>query len=343
MRFIKLIALAILAYALPLAAKEDAAPPLPPEAQEYLKTLNPVSGTVEIPEAKASLDLGSDYVFYGKVDASRILTEIWGNPPEAVSDVLGLVMKAGTSPFSESWGAVVTFEDVGYVSDDDAAEVDYDELLEQLQEGTIEANEVRKEMGYPTVTLVGWAARPVYDDQHHSVVWAKNLKFAGDVENSLNYDVRTLGRYGVLSVNVVSTMSELEEITTAAHELASHASFAEGARYQDFDASTDRTAEYGIGGLIAAGAGVAAAKKLGLFAILLKFIKPILLGFLVFFGVFWRKLKGVFGFGKDDSYDAEWEEYSHDDTPPDDLTGYAAPDDAEGQSVSSAETDSRES
>jgi uncharacterized membrane-anchored protein len=51
--------------------------------------------------------------------------------------------------------------------------------------------------------------------------------------------------------------------------------FKPGARYEDFNSSTDKVAEYGLAGLVAAGAGLGAAKfvKLGLFA---KFSKVII-------------------------------------------------------------------
>lgn len=290
------------------AAAQGGTDKLPPEVSQLLKTLKPQQGKVAIPDARAELDLGEKYLFYNKEDARRILTELWGNPPESVDNVLGLVMKAGTSPVSDAWGAVITFDNSGYVSDKDAADVDYDELLAQLKDATRELNEARKAKGFGTVTLVGWAAQPRYDPAHHSVVWAKNLIFS-DAEgpNTLNYDLRTLGRNGVLSMNLVSVMPDIDGVRLAANDLAAHASFQPGARYEDFDASTDKEAEYGIAGLIAAGAGVAAAKKLGILALLLKFLKPILIGIAVFFGAFWRKVKGMFG-GKE-SAPVDWESY----------------------------------
>jgi uncharacterized membrane-anchored protein len=46
-----------------------------------------------------------------------------------------------------------------------------------------------------------------------------------------------------------------------------------GQTYADFHKGQDKMAEYGVAGLIAAGVGAAAAKKLGLLAILLVFLK----------------------------------------------------------------------
>ena len=310
-RLFAVLALFLAVCAAPLAAQE-----LSPEAKQFVESLNPRSGTVALPEAKATLDLGDDYVFYGSEDARRIIVEAWGNPPEQGDGVLGLVTPAGTTPLSDTWGAVVTYEDTGYVTDDDAADADYGEILDELKSGTEAANADRTAAGYPAMHVIGWAENPNYDKASHSVVWARNLKLDGETVNSLNYDVRTLGRSGVLSVNLISTMPELDGVRLAARNFASHAQFDAGARYEDFDASTDREAGYGIAGLVAAGVGVAAAKKLGLLAILLKFIKPILIALVVFFGAFWRKLTRLFGFGRNDELEDRYEMGSSEPAPP---------------------------
>lgn len=301
MRFVAAL-LAVLGALLvvPVAAQSPAEGDLPPEVVKLLDSLNPVNGKVGLPEARATLDLGEEYIFYGKEDAATILVNLWGNPPEAAEGVLGLVMPRGSTPASDAWGAVVSFEKNGYVSDEDAATTDYDELLTAMQEGTNEANTARAEAGYPTIALVGWAERPAYDKATHSVVWAQNLRFSDSDKNGLNYDVRTLGRYGVLSLNLISSMDKLGEVRVAAKQFAQHANFDAGAQYGEFDPATDAAAEYGIGGLIAAGAGVAVAKKLGLLGtigvFLVKFLKPILVGVALLGGGLWQAFKGrLFG------------------------------------------------
>lgn len=285
-----LAVLALIAAPLPVTAQNAA----PPQVVELVKSLKPQHGKVPIPSAQATLDLGDSYDFYGGTDAKTILVNIWGNPPQSADGVLGIVMPSGKSPLSDSWGAVVTFEETGYVSDEDAAEVDYAELLGQLREGESASNEERKEAGYAPMHLVGWAEQPHYDSGTHSVVWARDIKVDGSTDDSLNYDVRSLGRKGVLSLNLISTMPHLPEVRSAAQAFATHASFDTGARYADFDSSVDKKAEYGIGGLIAAGAGVAVAKKLGIFAILLKFLKPLLIGVVALFALMRNKIAGLF-------------------------------------------------
>lgn len=300
MKFTRIVApfaaLVLVATPLPLAAQGHS---IPPEIVTLVKSLKPQHGKVAIPAAKASLDLGSAYDFYSPEDAKKILVNIWGNPPEAAAGTLGLVMPAGASPLSDSWGAVVTFEDTGHVADDDAAEVDYGEIMNQMREGEAEVNQKRKEGGYPAIHLEGWAEQPHYDKASHSVVWARDLSFAGQKDHSLNYDVRTLGRNGVLSLNLVSSLQQLPSIRGAAQSFTTHAAFDPGSRYEDFDPSLDRKAEYGIGGLVAAGVGVAVAKKLGFLAILLKFLKPIAIAVVAAFAVLRKKVASLFGRDKD--------------------------------------------
>lgn len=315
----------------PAMAQDPATEGLPPEIVELLERLDPQSGKVDLPAANATLDLAEDYIFYDEGDAREIITVLWGNPPQTAQGALGLVMPAGSSPMSDAWGAVVSFEETGYVSDDDAADTDYDEVLASLQEGTRQSNIQRAAAGYPEINLMGWAESPNYDRATHSVVWAQDLAFSDSDARTLNYDVRTLGRYGVLSLNLVSALSDLPEIRVAAKDFATHASFNEGARYQDFDPSTDATANYGVAGLIAGGAGAAAlAKKTGflaiIFAFLAKFGKFIAIGAVVLFGAAFGPIKRMLGFGKDEEeeyYEEEWTEEPAKDASSSDLAAEA--------------------
>lgn len=266
-------------------------------AQEI--ALSPQTGTVSIREAQASLELSEDYVFYDAADARRILTDVWGNSPADAQGVLGMVMRAGSTPHSDAWGAVVTFQRAGYVSDDDARDADYAAVLREMQVSTTAANATRRADGFGAVEVIGWAQVPRYDSVDHAVVWARELRFEGEPVNTLNYDLRKLGRSGVLSINLVTTMPHLREIRDVADDLAQATAFDPGAQYDDFNAGTDETAGYGIAGLVAGGAGLAVAKKVGLVALLLQFLKPLLVGLTVLLGLFagpiWRRLRSMRG------------------------------------------------
>src|SRR5439155_5651891 len=86
------------------------------------------------------------------------------------------------------------------------------ELLRNMQQATREANPERAKAGYATVELVGWAEPPRYDSVAHKLYWAKDLKFTDDSAHTLNYNIRVLGRRGVLVLNAVASMNRLESV-----------------------------------------------------------------------------------------------------------------------------------
>jgi uncharacterized membrane-anchored protein len=257
------------------------------------------TGVIQLPGAGAQLDLGSSYEFISAGDAKRILTEVWGNPPDNAEGVLGLIEPKGGDPrAAATWGAVVTFVDTGYVPDKDAKSTDYDKLLSQMREGEADDNADRKKRGLDTMHLVGWAQSPTYDAQKHLLIWATAFDVSTG-EHTLNYDIRVLGRKGVLSVNVLAPVSSLADINAAAASIGGTVQFQPGQRYADYNSSTDKTAAFGIGGLIAAGAGAAVAQKLGLFGLILAFAKKgiviVLAGFAATAARFRKTFARLFG------------------------------------------------
>ncbi|MCW3836108.1 DUF2167 domain-containing protein [Sphingomonas canadensis] len=287
----------------PAPAPKPAKSGITAELRALQQSLHPVNGDVRIAEAKAVLHLGDRYQFFPALEARRVLTEAWGNPPDSVGDVLGLVIEAGQTILDAPWGAVITYRNVGHVSDD-AAQADYDQVLAGMRSGEEEDNRARKAAGYPAMRLVGWAQAPSYDKAAHSLIWALEYENEGSPVHGLNYDVRMLGRAGVLSLNMVSDMRALAQVRAAAQEFGRTAAFDPGAAYADFDAGTDAVAGYGLAGLVAGGTAVAVAKKAGLLAILFKFGKFILIGLVAFGAAIWGAIRSLFG-----RKDEEEEEY----------------------------------
>jgi uncharacterized membrane-anchored protein len=165
----------------------------------------------------------------------------------------------------DTWGIVITYSDDGYIKDSDADSINYDKLLKQMQQRSKAINEERSKNGFATVELVGWATRPRYDKQSHKMYWAKELKFADSEANTLNYNIRVLGRSGVLNLNVVASMDALSRIEESAPEIVGLVNFTEGNRYADFNKSTDKVAAYGLAALVAGGI----AAKAGFFKVIL--------------------------------------------------------------------------
>lgn len=235
--------------------------------------LHPQYGRVTIPAAHGALDLGHRYYFLSPEEAKRVLTEGWGNAPDVAEGVLGMVFPAGKTFRDQGWGAVIEFEDTGHISDEEAASQDYESVLNEMKSATEESNDETKSQGYPVQHLIGWAQQPTYDNYTKTLIWARNIQFEGQEENTLNYDVRMLGRTGVLSLNMVDSMSNLGAVSAEAKDLGATVKFDPGYAYADFDPSSDKNAGYGLAGLVAAGAGLAVAKKVGLLGLLLVFLK----------------------------------------------------------------------
>ena len=239
------------------------------ELQAFLEALDYKQGTVPIGGADVTLTVPDGYYFLDQKDATRVLVELWGNPPAAASAVLGMIFTASATPYDDTWGAVVSFDNDGYVTDENAGEIDYDALLKEMQSDTEAANAARREQGFEPVTLIGWASQPFYERDSHKLHWAKELRFGTVTPHTLNYNVRVLGRHGVLNINFVSEVDKLAVIRNSIPAVMDMPRFDEGARYADYIPGTDKVAAYGIGGLIAG----KVLSKAGILAVLLAFLK----------------------------------------------------------------------
>jgi uncharacterized membrane-anchored protein len=237
------------------------------EREEIASKLKFQQGEIKLKDGLATLKVPANFNYLDPDQTDTVLVRLWGNPPSQ-EKTMGMLFPAEISPASpESWGVVITYDEDGYVKDDEAASINYDDLLKEMQEGTRQANQERTRQGYDAVELIGWATPPRYDQAAHKLYWAKELSFGGAGEHTLNYDIRALGRRGVLSLNAVASMSQLQTIQKDMQQVLGFVEFNEGHRYGDYVAGVDKVAAYGIGGLIA---GKLAAKA-GLFKILLVF------------------------------------------------------------------------
>ncbi|MBA9077314.1 DUF2167 domain-containing protein [Rufibacter quisquiliarum] len=248
------------------------------------------TGTIVLKEGLAKITVPKGYKFLDGRQSSQVLTELWGNPP---SESMGMLFPVAAGPAdADTWAIDVTYSEDGYIKDDDAKDIDYDELLEEMQADTEYENEAREAEGYQPVKLIGWAVPPFYDAAAHKLHWAKELQFGEEQTgvNTLNYNIRILGRKGYLQLNAIGDMSMVKGIQADVPGILASVEFNEGNRYADFDPGVDKVAAYGIGGLIA---GKVLA-KVGFFAVIAKFFKVILIGALKFWKLIALALVGLF-------------------------------------------------
>jgi uncharacterized membrane-anchored protein len=225
---------------------------------------------------QATLKLPAKYFFVPKAEAARALRAL-GNVVND-TDLIGLIVGERQS---DQWIVVIRYIKEGYIRDDDARNWNADELLKNIKEGVEETNKDRVARGFPEMQVIGWVEPPGYDDATHRLVWsmlAKDKDQADNVPKGINYNTYALGRDGYFSLNLLSNSARIANDKTAAHELLADLDYNTGKRYEDFSATTDRIAEYGLAALI----GGIAVKKLGLLALgaalVLKFAKLIFVG-----------------------------------------------------------------
>ncbi|PQJ12846.1 DUF2167 domain-containing protein [Flavipsychrobacter stenotrophus] len=269
-------------------------------------SLNFQHGKIAIKDV-ATLNIPAGYKFIPADKAEMIVHELWGNPKS--DGILGMIVAEHyTIIDTNSWSFVVTYDESGYVKDEDADKINYDDLLKNVQGEEAENNKARAKEGYPSIHLLDWAAKPYYDKENKVLHWAKKVQFGDDANSTLtlNYDVRVLGRKGVLSLNAVGRMDQLADINKHIPDVLKITTFNDGNKYSDFNPSIDKVAAYTIGGLIA---GKLIAKT-GLIVLLLKNIKLILLAMFGGFAAFRKKVAGWFSRKKEPEYEPQNYQYN---------------------------------
>ncbi|MCW7469275.1 DUF2167 domain-containing protein [Leptospira kanakyensis] len=273
MKNLKTLLIGLLISLSPLSAEDD--------VLKKINNLKYQTGKVTIGDKLATVNVPKGFKFLDAKQSQFVLHDVWGNPLN--EGILGMLFKTDQSPISDNFTYAITyaFSEDGYVSDSDANEINYDDLLKSMKEDISEGNEDRKKEGYPTLELVGWANKPFYDANTKKLHWAKEIKFEGDEVNTLNYNIRILGRKGILELNAISDIQKLNLVQKDIPAIIASTEFNDGEKYSDYSPGIDKLAAYGIGGLIA---GKVLAKA-GFFALLLKFWKVIAIGAVAALGV----------------------------------------------------------
>ncbi|MCA9513964.1 MAG: DUF2167 domain-containing protein [Myxococcales bacterium] len=265
------------------AAADPEREPTPEERADMLATMKRELGAIEGPATGVEL---------GDVATIDVPAGHWLVPTSGMARFNSIIENLADPT---AIGAIATddmdevvyfsFDAVGYVKDDDR-DLDADDLLESLREGTRQHNEQRRRLGYQELELTGWAQEPFYNEVTRSLEWAPRLRHLGDTEEWVNYNTRRLGREGVIEVVLATSNERLAGALTRMNADLAGLAFVPGKDYASFREG-DRIAEYGLGGLVVGGA-VAVAAKMGF---LKKFWK-LIVGFLAVVGGGIAKLFG---------------------------------------------------
>ena len=244
----------------PLAAQETVDPEAAAAEEEVhpIFKLDWIVGPTEVKVGKqATLTVPEGFMYLQPKETSKF-QELVENPP---GDRESLI-----APDDLRWFGLFEFEDIGYVKDDE--EIDADEVLESIREGTEQSNKERRDRGWAELHITGWHIKPRYDSATQRLEWAVAAESEG--EAVVNFNTRLLGRKGVTSATLVSGPETLDAAVAEFNDVLEGYQYVEGERYADVQEG-DHMAEYGLAALIAGG-GAAVAAKSGLLKGLWKFI-----------------------------------------------------------------------
>ena len=233
----------------------------------------------------AEMQIPAGYRYVGK-DKIAALNKLTGNRTSP-GDVGALM------PENIGWFIFFTYSDEGYVKDDEKDKLDAKALLESLQENQKEDNKARVQEKLTPLTLLGWEKPPFFDSNTKNLTWAIKLQAQGQADYTVNYESRVLGRSGYMSCTLVISPDQLDSTIPVYDKLLTSFNYKSGQKYSEWKPG-DKVAAIGLAALVGGGA-VALAAKSGFLA---KFIKPIIIGVVAFFGAIAAFFKKLFGFGK---------------------------------------------
>lgn len=225
-------------------------------------------------DSLAEISLPAGYHFVTG-DDTRKLMELYGNQP--TDREVGYV-----APKTDDWFMVFEFSETGYIKDDEKDSLDADKILQGFKEGDKEANKWRRENNLPELEVIGWHKKPAYDPVTNNLEWATIYQSEG--RKGINYNIRYLGRKGVMEVVIVADEQNLVKTVASAKKILASYAFTSGNKYSEFR-DGDKIAEYGLAALVGGGA-LAVAAKSGLLQKFWKFIVIAVVGA----GAFVKKL-----------------------------------------------------
>jgi len=209
----------------------------------------------------AEIAVPAGLVLYEETAAQTIMRDMGNDPEGTVAVILRRDAK---------WAIVIDADDMGYITDSDADELDPAQLLASFREGAVRQNAERKARGIPELFVDGWSQLPQYDRVRHRLVWGlDNHDVDGKV---INFDTRLLSRSGYVAFGLIDSPDHIVAARQETLPILEAIRFKPGSRYEDH-VGGDHDSGIGLRGLMLGGAGLMVAKKTGILVALLAFFK----------------------------------------------------------------------
>ena len=90
------------------------------------------SGKITLSAGEGTLNVPKGFKFLNAAQTQDVLSNLWGNPED--KSILGSLVPDGKGvTHSNSWMFVISYQGDGFVKDDDAGDIDYDDLLKNMK------------------------------------------------------------------------------------------------------------------------------------------------------------------------------------------------------------------
>lgn len=208
------------------------------------------TGNITLAGGKFNLRVPDEFLFIDAVQSRYILEELWGNLPD--TEVAGMIVRKGFQPsrLINDYSFVIGYSDIGHVSSQKGTELNHDKLLAQLKENMARSNESRINMGLNTMSVTGWVMVPYFDQYKKALYWATRISANGTEEEILNYNLRLMGKTGVIKINAVATLDQLPDIKKALPLIIAQTRFTAEEAFDAYNEGKDKESQYDMAALI---------------------------------------------------------------------------------------------
>jgi uncharacterized membrane-anchored protein len=209
-------------------------------------------GVISLAEGAGRLQVPRDYHFIDFQQDSTRATQY--RPLWAASGALGILERNTENP-AQKYRIFLHYRPIGHVDLSEINKLEAQDWLTILQDDLKEKQKNVATLSLPTTdslekaAILGWWVRPTYESSTYRLLWAERL---GVQDSSLlRYQVRLLGRYGTLDLQVIAPAQSLSFVRSELDKLCYAIQFNSGYRYQDFDPAMDKIAAAGAAGVFA--------------------------------------------------------------------------------------------
>ena len=197
------------------------------------------SGMIAVPSSDLSLTVPTSFLFYPP-DAARAHLSRLG-APAPTGDIVGMLAPADLTPGQDSfWGAVLTYQQIGYVNAASASgleEAGFDQTVRQAR-----ASAQRSFQRFETP--------PAYATAQNALSWVEQTAQPQPTAVAYRAETRVLGRRGVAGITAPARADQLAQVKAMAPTLAGMIGFSQGNAYADFNGQVDTASVYTVPGLV---------------------------------------------------------------------------------------------